>query len=144
VKRIRKLQTADGKFFKNVFNVTDICAPGITATKRTGPVIFKYVKSILQLDIRPHANITQVVISTHVGQKQERRMFSAGASRMSIVLCPVAEVAITPGSEAIILPDTIAAVTRKYGLTPFLAEVSSAGMAGKLPLLLHRLTVLSP
>lgn len=81
---------------------------------------------------------TQAVISTQVGQGQERRLRSAGASRMSIVLCPVAEVASMSGSEAVVLPDMIAAVTKKYGLTPFLAEVSSAGMVGKLPLLLHR------
>jgi hypothetical protein len=51
---------------------------------------------------------------------------------MSIVLCPVAEVASVPGGEVVVLPDTIAAVTEKYGLTPFLAEVSNAGMKGEV------------
>lgn len=44
---------------------------------------------------------------------------------MSIVLCPVAEAASRLGSDPVILPDTVAAVCDKYGLSPFLAEVRS-------------------
>ncbi|GAQ78545.1 Cytidine deaminase family protein [Klebsormidium nitens] len=46
-----------------------------------------------------------------------------GAPRMSIVLCPVAEAASRFGSEPVVLPDAVAAVCEKYGLSPFLAEV---------------------